>query len=174
MHDSKAIIDQQGYRLNVALAIANGKGELLWAKRASTDGWQFPQGGIDEGESSEQAAYRELYEEVGLARDQVVLIDSIQDWLPYRFPKRVRLQKGHYCLGQKQRWYLFYLTVGEEAIDLNKVSPPEFDNWSWISYWDPVNRIIDFKQEVYKQALQRLSVAHDTLVHRLAAGAGTC
>ena len=60
------MIDSDGFRLNVGIVICNPKGQLLWAKRIGQSSWQFPQGGIKENESAEEALYRELEEEVGL------------------------------------------------------------------------------------------------------------
>ena len=56
------MIDFDGYRPNVGIVICNRKGQVLWAKRYGQNSWQFPQGGINDNESAEQAMYRELYE----------------------------------------------------------------------------------------------------------------
>ena len=61
------MIDSEGYRPNVGIVICNRRGQLLWAKRIRQSAWQFPQGGINEDETIEQALFRELEEEVGLA-----------------------------------------------------------------------------------------------------------
>ena len=68
------MIDQEGYRPNVAIVILNDNKQVFWAKRVAEDAWQFPQGGINEGESIEEAMYRELMEEVA------ALITSIDDF----------------------------------------------------------------------------------------------
>ena len=54
------VIDEQGYRPNVGIILANSRGDLLWARRRGQNAWQFPQGGIHEGETPEQAMFREL------------------------------------------------------------------------------------------------------------------
>ena len=69
---SKILIDEEGYRPNVGIVVANRRGQVLWAKRVGKqDAWQFPQGGIDDGETPEKALYRELEEEVGCIADSM-------------------------------------------------------------------------------------------------------
>ena len=101
------VIDAEGFRPNVGIMLANARGELLWARRVGQTGWQFPQGGINQGETPEQALYRELREEVGLGPDDVELLDSTRGWLRYRLPQRL-LRHGSQplCIGQKQKWFL--------------------------------------------------------------------
>ena len=65
------MIDSEGFRPNVGIILANDAGQVLWAKRIGHNAWQFPQGGIQYGESPEDALYRELYEEVGLLPEHV-------------------------------------------------------------------------------------------------------
>ena len=101
------MIDDDGYRPNVGIVICNRQGQVLWARRYGQHSWQFPQGGINPGESPEQAMYRELYEEVGLQRKDVRLLASTRNWLRYKLPKRlVRWDTKPVCIGQKQRWFL--------------------------------------------------------------------
>ena len=68
------MIDEEGYRANVGIIVCNNKKKVLWAKRANEDAWQFPQGGINEGESPNEAMFRELKEEVGLEPSHVEII----------------------------------------------------------------------------------------------------
>lgn len=68
------MIDFDGYRPNVGIIICNQQGQVLWAKRCGQNSWQFPQGGINTAETAEQAMYRELYEEVGLSRQDVKIL----------------------------------------------------------------------------------------------------
>ena len=151
------MIDSEGYRPNVGIVICNRLGRLLWAKRIGQSGWQFPQGGIKSDESLEAALYRELDEEVGLQAADVSVLHQTSDWLHYRLPKNyVRYNKDPVCIGQKQKWFLLGLKAEEERISLNKSSQPEFDDWRWVSYWYPVNQVIEFKRDVYRRALQGL------------------
>ena len=102
---------EPGYRLNVGLIIANENGELLLCKRKKMNSWQFPQGGIDFGESPIKAAKRELFEEVGISSKSVTLIESLDDWLKYEIPKKSRRRNflDRKFKGQKQKWFLFKL-----------------------------------------------------------------
>jgi putative (di)nucleoside polyphosphate hydrolase len=153
------MIDAQGFRPNVGIVIANDQGRLLWARRVGgRDAWQFPQGGINEGESAEDALYRELHEEVGLEPDAVEVMASTRGWLRYRLPKRFQ-RKGQQplCIGQKQKWYLLRLLAPDEAVTLDQNHKPEFDHWRWVSYWYPLNQVVYFKREVYRRALKELA-----------------
>ncbi len=151
------MIDSEGFRANVGIIISNQQGQLLWAKRQGQNAWQFPQGGVDKGETSEQTMYRELYEEVGLQSEHVKILKQTGEWLHYRLPTKY-LRKGTkpLCIGQKQKWFLLQLIGDEKLIRFDRGVRPEFDHWRWVSYWYPVRNVIDFKREVYRQALAEL------------------
>ncbi len=153
------VIDADGFRPNVGIMLANDEGRLLWARRVGQDAWQFPQGGIAQGESPEQALFRELDEEVGLSPDDVRVVACTRGWLRYRLPKRF-LRKGQkpLCIGQKQKWFLLQLLSDDSAVSLDHDAKPEFDTWQWVSYWYPLGQVISFKREVYRSALKELSV----------------
>ena len=112
------VIDSDGFRPNVGIMVANDRGQLLWARRiGGPDAWQFPQGGINNGESPEHALYRELEEEIGLGSDDVELLAATRGWLRYRLPKRfVRRGQNPVCIGQKQKWYLLRMRSDERAV----------------------------------------------------------
>lgn len=151
------MIDSEGYRHNVGIIITNKQGKVFWGKRIYQDSCQFPQGGINENETPQQAAFRELKEEVGLNPTDVRVLGRTDDWLRYDLPKKcIRHENTPICIGQKQVWFLFGLVAEEIAINLNYHDKPEFDGWSWVDYWLPVQDIIDFKQEVYQLALTEL------------------
>jgi len=96
------VIDVDGFRPNVGIMLANARHELLWARRIGQNAWQFPQGGIDHGESPEQALFRELHEEVGLTAEDVQVLGCTRGWLRYYLPKRfVRRNAWPRCIGQK-------------------------------------------------------------------------
>ena len=150
-------IDRHGYRANVGIVLCNARGQLLWAKRAGMDAWQFPQGGIRPRESPERAMYRELHEEVGLLPQHVEVLGSTQRWLRYRLPRDlVRWHVRPVCLGQKQIWFLLRLLADENLVRLDGGRRPEFDHWRWVEFWEPAREVVSFKQQVYRRALSEL------------------
>jgi putative (di)nucleoside polyphosphate hydrolase len=150
-------IDRQGYRANVGIVICNDRCRLLLAKRAGMEAWQFPQGGIRPRETPEQAMYRELREEIGLLPEHVEVLGSTQGWLRYRLPPDlVRWHVRPLCLGQKQIWFLLRLVADEKLVRLDGSRRPEFDDWRWADFWEPVREVVPFKQQVYHRALSEL------------------
>ncbi|MBE1300097.1 MAG: RNA pyrophosphohydrolase [Alteromonadaceae bacterium] len=149
------MIDTEGFRANVGIVICNRNGQVFWARRFGQHSWQFPQGGIDEGESAEQAMYRELNEEVGLNPDQVKILKSTKNWVKYRLPKRlIRQDSDPVCIGQKQKWFLLQLTCPDEDVNLLHSGHPEFDDWRWVSYWYPIRNVVSFKRDVYRRVMK--------------------
>lgn len=152
------MIDIDGFRANVGIVICNARGQVFWARRFGQHSWQFPQGGIDGGETAEQAMYRELNEEVGLSPQQVKILKVTKNWLKYRLPKRlVRRDSKPVCIGQKQKWFLLQLTCNDADINLLHTSDPEFDEWRWVSYWYPIRQVVSFKREVYRKVMKEFS-----------------
>ena len=152
------MIDDDGYRPNVGIVICNRQGQVLWARRYGQHSWQFPQGGINPGESPEQAMYRELFEEVGLSRKDVKILASTRNWLRYKLPKRlVRWDTKPVCIGQKQRWFLLQLTSNDKDINVQQSKTPEFDGWLWVSYWYPVRQVVSFKRDVYRRVMKEFA-----------------
>ena len=152
------MIDEEGYRPNVAIVILNGENKALWAKRVAEDAWQFPQGGVNEGESLKDAMYRELMEEVGLTPDHVEIIGQTKNWLRYDVPRKWLRRDGYNRYkGQKQIWFLLKFIGKDSDIFLTNSEKPEFDSWRWNNFWSPLEQVIDFKSEVYKKALNELS-----------------
>ena len=152
------MIDAEGFRPNVGIVICNHKGQVFWARRYGQHSWQYPQGGIDEGETPEQTMYRELEEEVGLKPDDVEILAVSKNWLRYRLPKRlIRRESMPVCIGQKQKWFLLRLRCKESDVDLLKTSHPEFDDWRWVSYWYPIRNVVSFKRDVYRRAMKEVA-----------------
>ena len=152
------MIDSEGFRANVGIIICNDKRELFWGRRVGQDAWQFPQGGINEDETPEQAMFRELREEVGLEAEHVEILGSTKRWLRYRLPKRfIRKHSTPLCIGQKQRWFLLKVKCQESDFCLDKFDKPEFDHWRWVDYWQPVKEVVFFKRNVYSRALKELA-----------------
>ena len=152
------MIDSDGYRANVGIVITNDKKQILLAKRFKQNGWQLPQGGIDEDETELDALYRELQEEVGLDPSHVTLIAKTPKWLRYELPEEhVRRTQKPTCIGQKQVWYLIKLDSSDDKISLDLHNDIEFDDWKWVDYWSPVDEVINFKRDVYEDMLKALA-----------------
>lgn len=152
------MIDADGFRPNVGIIIANGYGQVLWAKRIGQQAWQFPQGGINQNENPEQALYRELEEEVGLCAKSVNILACTKGWLRYRLPKHlVRHKSSPGFVGQKQKWFLLQLTAYDKDVCVSEGESPEFDGWQWVSYWYPLGQVVSFKREVYRRAMTELA-----------------
>lgn len=151
-------IDAEGYRKNVGIIICNSNSQLLLAGRIANKGWQFPQGGVHQNEATDEAMYRELYEEVGLVEKNVEFLGKTDRWLKYQLPKKfIRRDNQPLCIGQKQKWYLLKLIDNDTKISLNQGPEPEFDRWKWVSFWEPVSKVIYFKRQIYYSALEELA-----------------
>ena len=141
------------YRDAVGIMIINSKKKLFLAYRAWTQNsqyhWQMPQGGIDEGETPEQAAWREMYEETGLTQDTCQLIAESQNWYSYDIPKKSKRKID----GERQKWFLFLFTGKNKEINLRIQKKPEFIRFRWAEAEKAPHLIIPFKKEVYNQVL---------------------
>lgn len=156
--------EDDGYRPNVGIVIMNNDDKVFWARRVSGDGWQFPQGGIDAGEKIEDAMYRELEEETGFLATDVELLARTASWLRYDLPARFlngnRVPESSLksrFKGQKQVWFLLRLLNDNVEPNFELNDSPEFDDWRWISYWKAADKVVNFKRDVYLQALQELA-----------------
>jgi len=156
--DMSDVIDSEGFRANVGIVLMRPNGQVFLGRRTGGRGWQFPQGGMRQGESPEQSVYRELQEEVGLTPEAVELAGGTTGWLRYRLPRRyVRHHQLPLCIGQKQRWFLLRMRSDVVDFNLEHTDKPEFDRWRWVDYWQPAREVIYFKRSVYVSALQELS-----------------
>lgn len=136
------------FRAGVVVVVRRSDGQVLAFERADVAGsWQLPQGGIDEGETPLDAAWRELGEETGLGPDDVRLAGEHPEWTVYAFPEHVR-RPGR--LGQAHRWFFFDVTDDE-------VEPTpdghEFVDWRWMPPHELVERVVEFRRRSYRQVL---------------------
>ena len=145
------------YRPNAGIIIFNKQGKLLWCKRRTGDGWQFPQGGIDEGELPEEAIFRETYEEVGLDESKIRILKENERWINYDVPRdkipRYFSFKNRKFKGQTQKWFLAEFLGEDHDIDLNLHDQIEFTQWTWSTYWHPIKAGVEFKRNAYRQVL---------------------
>lgn len=150
------MIDQDGYRPNVGIVLLNKDNLVFWGRRKGEYSWQFPQGGLAKGEELDDCMFRELNEELGLLPQHVKIIAKTEEWLYYDVPGSWLKQTSNYR-GQKQIWYLLKLIGHDHHINVRNFHEPEFDAWRWVSYWEPIDFVVKFKQDVYKKALTYLA-----------------
>ncbi len=161
MIDMTDFIDAHGFRANVGIILIRDDRQVFVGGRPGGRGWQFPQGGIGQGEAPEVALFRELKEEVGLEESDVEVIASTRGWLRYRLPRQYQRQDARQdgriaCIGQKQRWFMLRFTGNDTRFRFDTTNQPEFDRWRWVDYWEPVKDVIFFKRAVYVRALEEL------------------
>jgi len=141
------------YRPNVAAIILSPKYpekvEVFVAKRTDVDAWQFPQGGIDKGESPKEALLRELKEEIGT--DKVEIIAEMPEWLSYDFPKMIA-EKMYPYDGQTQKYFLVRLKPNAK-INLN-TEIPEFKDYKFVGLNEIFDYVKSFKRPVYKKVIE--------------------
>lgn len=143
------------YRPCAGAMLINRRGEVFVGQRLDTPSpaWQMPQGGIDSGETPQQAALRELHEETGVAAELVEVIGETTNWLRYDFPPEIiaRISKGRYR-GQEQKWVLMRFHGDDAQINI-ATAHPEFSAWRWLPADQLVKHIVPFKRQVYEQIL---------------------
>lgn len=117
--------------------------------------WQMPQGGIDAGETPEQAALRELREETGLLPEAVEIVDALPEPLPYDLPQALvpTLWKGRFR-GQVQHWFHMRYDGPDDAVDLD-YHVREFSRWAWMPPREVLDAIVPFKRDLYATVLRR-------------------
>jgi putative (di)nucleoside polyphosphate hydrolase len=135
-------------RVGVVAAVRRADGLLLAFERSDLSGeWQLPQGGLELGETPEQAAWRELREETGLDDAQVALVDEYEGWTAYLWPEPMRRGER---LGQAHRWFFF-----EPIVDPITPVPDgsEFSSWRWMTPGTLIERVVEFRRQPYRQVL---------------------
>jgi putative (di)nucleoside polyphosphate hydrolase len=159
------------YRLGVGLIIVNDKNETLACQRlqtnaetlsnnkypASKEEWQWPQGGLDEGEDALATAYREMEEEVGLKPEHVTFIGKLPCETTYHFPdwvfeRREAEARPMKYRGQIHQWFVFRLMAPENMIKFDTYHEVEFSAYKWLPAHVMPDKIVDFKRQVYAEA----------------------
>jgi putative (di)nucleoside polyphosphate hydrolase len=142
------------YRPCVGMMLFNSDGRVFVGKRVdqTLEGWQMPQGGIDDGESPRDAALRELEEEIGTRNAEIVR--EHPDWLNYDLPPRLIgvALKGKYR-GQTQKWFALRFRGRDADIDLD-TPHKEFSAWKWLSLDELPALIVPFKRDTYAKVIE--------------------
>ncbi|MBC6437540.1 MAG: RNA pyrophosphohydrolase [Rhodobacteraceae bacterium] len=148
------------YRPCVGVVLINASGRVFAGQRADTDApaWQMPQGGVDKGEGPQDAAYRELWEETGIARGHVTHLAETADWLCYDLPVAMipRIWGGTYR-GQRQKWFLMRMDAPDTVINLHH-RDREFAAWRWMTAAALLRAIVPFKRAVYAQVFREFGL----------------
>ena len=156
-----ATADPNSYRPCVGTVIFNDHGQVWVGKRARETGryvWQFPQGGIDPGETAEYAAIREMEEETGISVQKVAPLGQSKTELFYDYPADV--QKNPRTVkwrGQRQIWFALRFSGGSTDINLNAQYPAEFSKWRWGKLSETPELIVPFKRKVYEQLVKEFA-----------------
>lgn len=157
-----------GYRPGVGIVLLNGQGRILVARRLDmpTDAWHMPQGGIEPGEAPRQAALRELREEIGT--DKVEIIAESKSWLRYEVPADLMGKRwNRRWRGQRQKWFIMRFTGKDEDINV-ATEHPEFSDWKWVSARQLSTLVVSFKRQVYLELLAEFPELGQTMGERLA------
>lgn len=138
------------YRLNVGAVLFGPDGRVFVGRRAGFAGaWQLPQGGIDEGEDPRVAVLRELKEEVGT--DKAEILGEHPDWLTYDLPAElVGVAWGGKYRGQRQKWFALKFLGTDADIDIEADAHPEFEEWKWVGLAALPDLAVVFKREIYE------------------------
>jgi putative (di)nucleoside polyphosphate hydrolase len=144
------------YRPNVGAVLFNRAGLIFVARRAdlpnaegAPGGWQLPQGGIDEDEDPRSAVLRELGEEIGTTKAEI--IGEHDEWVSYDLPPELigKALGGRYR-GQRQRWFALRFTGEDADIRLDLDPHPEFDAWRWAELAELPAMAVGFKKPIYE------------------------
>ena len=146
---------QNKYRKCVGIMILNNNKEILVGRRIDHPSgfWQMPQGGIDDNEDPEQAVWREMSEEIGTNKANLIHVSN--QWINYEIPKETlkTLPWGEKYIGQTQKWFLFRFSGEDKDINV-ETKNPEFSEWKWAKINSIIENIVPFKRKVYAQILE--------------------
>ncbi len=146
----------EAYRPSVGIVLFNKDGLILIAERIDgKNAWQFPQGGIDDGETIEEAVFREMEEEIG-TRNATVL-GMTEQWFYDDFPPHVIGKFEKQYRGQRQKWVALRFNGEDSEFALDKYKIPEFKNWRWIAIDKAVEYVLHFRGKAYKKILEEFA-----------------
>ncbi len=142
------------YRPCVGIALFHKNGHVFVGNRIDNPGgWQMPQGGIDDGEDIVTAAYRELKEEIGTDKAEIIRIGEHK--IRYDVPMELSTKHwGGKYRGQEQTWVAMRFTGIDSDICLDAHISPEFDKWQWLPLSETVDKIVPFKRETYAKVIE--------------------
>ena len=133
----------------------NDSKEILVGRRIDHPSgfWQMPQGGIDENENPEDAVWREMMEEIGTNKAELIKISN--QWLKYKIPNETlkTLPWGKKYIGQRQKWFVFKFIGKDSDININTQNP-EFSDWKWAKIDTMIDNIVPFKRKIYSAILK--------------------
>ena len=141
------------FRPCVGITLFNHVDKIFVGERIDNPGsWQMPQGGIDEGESVEDAFFREMLEEIGT--DKADILKIMDKPLRYELPSYLRgkLWGGKWG-GQEQTWVAARFTGTDTDINIYAHNPPEFQKWQWVALDDALGLIVPFKRDTYREVI---------------------
>lgn len=157
--------DRRPYRKGVGAVLFDARGRVFVAARCDTpdDAWQMPQGGIDDGEKPRAAVMRELKEEIGT--DKAEIVAESKGWIAYDLPPdlQARVWGGRYR-GQKQKWFALRFTGVDRDIDLEADGSPEFRTWKWVPFDEVPRLIVAFKRPLYEAVVAEFRAVAARLV----------
>lgn len=146
------------YRPGVGIMLLNDRNLVFVAQRLDSraEAWQMPQGGIDRGEAPRNAALRELREEIGTDRAEIVA--ECSSWLTYDLPAQLvpQVWRGRYR-GQRQKWFAMRFLGEDSDIDLEAHQSPEFSVWCWTAPERLPALIVPFKRRLYEAVLEEFA-----------------
>ncbi|HET7334602.1 MAG TPA: RNA pyrophosphohydrolase [Rhizomicrobium sp.] len=152
-HSPQLSHDDLPYRPCVGVMLFNSEGMVFVGKRIdqTAEGWQMPQGGIDDGETPAEAALRELEEEIGTNNAEI--LREHEDWLAYDLPRHLLgvALHGRYR-GQRQKWIAMRFRGTDAEIDV-KTAHPEFAHWKWLAIESLPRMIVPFKRDTYAKVI---------------------
>jgi putative (di)nucleoside polyphosphate hydrolase len=144
------------YRPCVGIMLFNADGKVFVGNRLdqTVESWQMPQGGIDKDETPKEAVLRELKEEIGTKKADIIA--EMDDWVTYDLPAHlVGIAFHGKYRGQRQKWFALRFTGKESDIDLT-AHDPEFSSYRWVSLEELPDLIVPFKREIYKSVIAAL------------------